>query len=87
MSVSDIEIDYVNVDAVGVFGTMEKSQIARMLDRIIVLLMIAILVLLSWPVCQTVWQQSHPHIMKRPMLQAPSTPEATPVRAADTNVV
>lgn len=45
-------------------GTLRKesrsSPLCRLLDRAIVLLMLAILLTMSWPVGQIVWQQTRP---------------------------
>lgn len=36
------------------------TRLIYKLDRVIVVLMVAILLVLSGPVCMVVWQQSHP---------------------------
>jgi hypothetical protein len=63
-----------------------RSPLARALDRLIIILMVAIVLLMSWPVCQVLWQQTHPRQALRSAPQPVAAPQPTPAAKGASDV-
>jgi hypothetical protein len=87
MNASDLKIDKLNRKKDENVEGSGRSPLAVVLDRVIVVLMVAILLSLSWPVCQVIWQQSRPHLARPVATQPAPMPKTEAAGAVHQDVI